>query len=300
MSSQTARVSVAEHLHRLGGVAERSVLVALTSRRRVEHAIALGDVLQVSRGRCALPTADAALRRAASVRGVVSHRSAATWWGWELKLQPPVPEVTVRRGSRTTGSRAGLHVVDLHRDDVRDDLVTSPSRTVVDCLRSLPEDEGFAIADSALRHGAFGPSGLIALAASVRGPGAPRVRRVAAAARAEAANPFESVLRWLALEAGLDVQPQLRISHGSESVRPDLVDLERRLVLEADSFAWHGGRAALRRDCQRYNWLVRHGWIVLRFAYEDVMHDPAYVLDLLAALRSPVHPEVADRGLWTA
>ncbi|MEP6815059.1 MAG: DUF559 domain-containing protein [Marmoricola sp.] len=103
-----------------------------------------------------------------------------------------------------------------------------------------------------------------------------------------AANPFESVLRALAIEAGLAVRPQARIQHGREWVVPDVVDRSRGLVLEADSFQWHGDRAALRRDCRRYNWLGRHGWQVFRFAWEDVMHDQAYVTDLLSVLTAPV------------
>lgn len=287
---------VVEELHRLGGVAQRRTLVRLTSRRRVERALAAGDVRRATAGTYALPTAHEALLRATEVHGVVSHRSAAAWWGWELKTQPTIPDVTVRKGTRVTGSRRGLHVTDLPRDDVRD-AVTSPERTLVDCLRTLPYDEALAVADSALRHLALTPSGLRALAASVRGPGAPAVRQVARDARGEAANPFESVLRALATEAGLDVRPQVAIRHAGESVRPDLVDVDRKLVLEADSFAWHGSRGALRRDARRYNWLVSHGWTVLRFAYEDVMQDPAYVRDLLAAMRAPLHTEVPLRAV---
>jgi very-short-patch-repair endonuclease len=118
----------------------------------------------------------------------------------------------------------------------------------------------------------------------VRGPGAPRVRRVCAEATKEAANPFESVLRAIALEVpDLHVRPQLRIA---PSVRPDLVDADLRIVLEADSFAWHGSRAALRQDAKRYNLMVMDGWIVLRFAWEDVMFDPGYVSRVLKSVVS--------------
>jgi very-short-patch-repair endonuclease len=67
-------------------------------------------------------------------------------------------------------------------------------------------------------------------------------------------------------------------------MRSDLVDRDRRIVLEADSFEWHGDRAALRRDAKRYNRLVIDGWIVLRFAWEDVMFDQDYVRDVLVAV----------------
>ena len=66
-------------------------------------------------------------------------------------------------------------------------------------------------------------------------------------------------------------------------VRPDLVDGPLRLVVEADSFEWHGDRAALRRDARRYDLLGADGWMVLRFAFEDVMHDHAWVRSVLAA-----------------
>jgi very-short-patch-repair endonuclease len=42
-------------------------------------------------------------------------------------------------------------------------------------------------------------------------------------------------------------------------------------VVEADSFEWHGGRRDLARDARRYNAFATHGWLVLRFAWEDVM-----------------------------
>lgn len=52
-------------------------------------------------------------------------------------------------------------------------------------------------------------------------------------------------------------------------------------MIEADSSAWHGSRAALRRDAQRYNEMVRTGWIVLRFTWEDVMLGPERVREVL-------------------
>ena len=71
-------------------------------------------------------------------------------------------------------------------------------------------------------------------------------------------------------------------------MRPDLVDEDLRIVLEADSFEWHGKRASLRRDCRRYNLLVVDGWLVLRFAWEDVMHDQEFVRAVLVAITNLV------------
>jgi len=53
----------------------------------------------------------------------------------------------------------------------------------------------------------------------------------------------------------------------------DLGDPVRRVVLEADSFAHHGQRQGLRRDCRRYTEFAILNWSVLRFSYEDVMFE---------------------------
>jgi len=116
------------------------------------------------------------------------------------------------------------------------------------------------------------------------------VRRVAAEADGDAANPFESVLRAVARDVmGLHVLPQRLVVTQRSTVRPDLVDVDLGVILEADSFEWHGDRRALRRDARRYNLLVVDGWIVLRFAWEDVMFDQPYVRDVLVAVVSLVH-----------
>ena len=152
------------------------------------------------------------------------------------------------------------------------------------CGRRLPFDEALAIADSALRDG-FPRQSLLDLSAAARGPGSARLRRVAALADGRAANPFESVLRALSLEVpGLEVEPQVHIRGDLDlSARSDLVDRRLRVVLEADSFEWHGDRAALRRDARRYDRLVANGWLVLRFAWEDVMHDQDWVRAVMRA-----------------
>jgi very-short-patch-repair endonuclease len=150
------------------------------------------------------------------------------------------------------------------------------------CLRSLPDDEALVVADSAARAGELAM--LARLGATSSGRGAARIRQKVAEARADAANPFESVLRSLSNSVeGLHVEPQRLITSVKSWVRPDLVDEDLRIVLEADSFEWHGNRAALRRDARRYDLLVVDGWIVLRFAWEDVMFDQGFVRSVLVA-----------------
>lgn len=274
-----------EVLTRMGGVATRVALLSATSRAEVDAAVAAGDLHVLARGRYALPSVDAASREAHRLTAVVSHLSAALLHGWAVKVPPERPTVTLPRNRKLAGYTRGLDLrrADLGPDDVVG-IVTSPERTLLDCLRHLPFDDALAVADSALRTG-FSPAGLALLAGSARGPGARQVRRVAAAADARAANPFESVLRASALQvSGLHVRPQVPIYAGAEFLgRPDLVDTELGIVLEADSFEWHGNRAALAHDTRRYDALVVHGWLVLRFCWEDVMFDQRWVLETLRA-----------------
>lgn len=296
-------MDLVQHLHRLGGVARRSDLRAVCTRAELREALARGDILRDARGRYSLPVADDAVRRANALSGVVSHRTAALSWGWEVKTVPERPDVAVPRKRHLAANQAdgvALHWLELTPEDVVG-VVTTRERTLVDCMRSLPFDEALAIADSALRHRSLPRSRLAELAASVSGPGAAQARRVAREATHLAANPFESVLRAIALDVpGLDLRPQVVIRDGEGAGRADLVDRKRRWVVEAESHAWHSRRGALRRDCRRYTKLVLLGWRVLRFAWEDVMFHPDYVRECLIDAAAQSHqqeePPVAGRS----
>lgn len=289
-----------EVLERLGGVASWSGLSRHCRPSVIRRLVAAGDLVIDARGRYALPQADVSLRTAARLTAVLSHRSAALFHGWAQKSPPTVPEVTVAKSRRLTldqRRRVVIHRAALGPADV-DGPATSMRRTVVDCLRSLPVDEALAIADSVLRSQAETPASLHALASSLQGPGSRQARSVAAAANGLSANPFETELRRLAALAGLDVRPQVPVYAGRFLGRPDLVDVDRRLILEADSFEWHGSRQALVRDARRYNDFVAAGWLVLRFSWEDVMYHPDDVLRVLRAVASHRRTE-CDRCEWT-
>ena len=283
-------MEVVEALTWRGGTADASVLRHLTSSRKIRTALRHGHIVRPARGRYALPDATEARLAAARLNGVVSHLSAAQLNGWELKWRPVRPTVTGPRNRKVEAwRRAG---VDVRWRDLDDSEIwngqTAAARTVLDCAKDLPFDEALTVADSALRHGNVTQDLLLTLAASVVITGRNQCLPVARAATALAANPFESVLRAIGLGVpGLDLQPQVTIDDDGFVGRPDLVDVRRRLVVEADSFEFHGRRAALRRDCERYNALVLRGWLVLRFSWEHVMHDPAYVTACLESVTRP-------------
>lgn len=279
-------MEISELMPILGGVATRRTLVGLTSRGDLEQALQTGRLVRINRGRYAVPGVHQGTEQALNVTGHVCLATAALSYGWQVKTVPDLPQVAVPKDRRlSAAARAAIEPIwtDLSHEDV-EGLSTNRAKTLEMCGRRLPFDEALAIADSALREG-FPADTLREAARVAKGPGSARLRRVACLADHRAANPFESVLRAIALDVpGLSVEPQVRIRGELDlDVRPDLVDRQRRLVLEADSFEWHGDRAALRRDARRYDLLVINGWTVLRFSWEDVMHDQDWVRSVLAA-----------------
>jgi very-short-patch-repair endonuclease len=267
--------SVAHTLRRLGGCATWTELRRAHSGRALRRACASGAVVRTARGRYALPEVDAHRALAAARTATLSHLSAALAHGWRVKAVPDVAWVTVRRKRRLRpGDLVGIrpHWSDLTAGE-RAAGVTAPVRTVLDCARVLPFDEALAVADSALRSGAVSAEGLREAAASTRGPGATAARRVAEHADGRAANPFESVLRALALEVGLELTPQLVIAEPGLFAVVDLGNEQLRLAVEADGFETHGTRRGLRKDCRRHTELAVHAWSSMRYVYEDVMFE---------------------------
>lgn len=292
-------MDAAEALASLGGVASRAEILAIVTEGALRRAVSAGSVLRQARGRYALPAsprigeraeltelAEAGRRAAHELSGTTILLSAAARWGWPTKWVPTRPQVAVPRGRRVP-SRArrtiDVRMRDIPSGDREDGWVTNRVRTALDCASLLPADEAIAVLDSALREGAVDRDELLLAAAGL----APRYRRGVEArlgrASPLAANPFESALRWIVSDIpGLAVEPQVRITDDEGLIGiVDLADEHLRIALEADSFEWHGDRAALERDCIRYNRLIARGWLVLRFSWDQVMHHPERVRELV-------------------
>ena len=246
----------------------------------MRSALAAGALSRARRGIYVLPELAAPMQLAALVGGTLSHQSAAREHGLALLFPPRHVHVTVPPGRhRAYPERVRLHRAPVDPAD-RGNAVTNPLRTVLDCAATLPFREALAIADSALREGLLGRSDLQQACTARCGPGSARQRRIALAADADAANPFESALRAVVLDAGLRGFVTQHPVPGTRYV-VDLADPLRKAVLEADSFSHHGGRGDLARDCRRYDELVRRGWLVLRFAWEHVMFEPEWVASVV-------------------
>lgn len=242
------------------------------------------------------PAPDEPLRAAAVGLGaVVSHTSAALLWGLELVTTPDAPTLTVAR-NRSRAVREGVRISRsdvLERERVdRDGLqVTTVVRTLVDLCRSLPLREAVAVVDSALRKGLVALDELHReLARLPAAPGRSAVARAFHLADPRCGSVLESLVRVLLAERGMRptaTQLLVRTRTGQRIGRVDFAWPELRLVVEADGFAFHSDRRAYREDRRRGNALVRAGWRVLRFSWEDVQQYPDYVAEAVGdVLRS--------------
>lgn len=269
-------------IERSGGLSTRAALIAATTRCEVDQALRDGLIARAGHGRYTVPSVEEAAAIAHGANGVLSLTSAALRHGWEVKMTPDKPHVTFPRHRNIPAKwrdKVIVHRGDLMIDDITDGA-TSRELTLTQCLRLLPDDEALVIADSALRAGE--DASLRRAMATVRGRGEAKAQRIGRAARGEAANAFESTTRAICNSVpGLHVEPQVVISSANVWARPDLVDRDRRLVVECESFEFHAVREGFRKDVRRYTLLVADGWLVLRFTWEDVMFRPEWVHEVL-------------------
>ena len=284
---------VAEFLRRSAGSATFAQLRASISGRAIRNALAAGAIRRIAKGVYALPPPGNAIAAARAQGGVVSHQSAAVLHGLDVLELPLTTHVTVPRGQHLRQSALGCELHWADQVETNGDLTTE-LQTVLDCARTLPFAEGLCVADSALRNGPLQRDQLLAGAAVLRGPGSRRARRIMETADGRADSPLESALRALLIEANVGgFVPQVVVRDDTFSARIDLAHPTLMIALEADSFAHHGTRSALTRDCRRHASLTIRGWRLIRFSWEDVMFDPDWVV---ATVRCAVDgPAIASR-----
>ena len=263
-------------LERLGGAASwRQLRRAGVSWYSLWTALRDGHVERLRRGAYALPACDPAIRAAVLLGGVLACTSAASALGLPVLVPHGIHVVVARSWGHARQAGVTVHRRHLAEQD-REGITTSLLRTVVDCARELPLREAVVICDAALRAG-LDHGALRSAALAARGLGSRAVRAVAAVADARAESPIESCLRLIAREYGrVDAQAWI-----SGVGRVDLV-LDGWLVLEADGFEFHSDRRSYREDRRRDNALVAAGYTILRFGYEDIVHNEAMVRCLIA------------------
>ena len=288
-------MEVVEALTSLGGTARWIELREHVSQRSLERAVHDKRIVRIGRGVYRLSN----LPEPESVPpGVYSHVTAAEIWELGVLHKTKVTHITVPRTRRIDVPKdTKVHCVDLP-PAATDGRTTRPLQTVLDCARMCRFDEALAIADTAVRVRMVTKPALVEAAARLRGNGSPQARRVAALCDERSHSPLESALRSLLIEAGLTFfEPQYaaRSASGDVLAKVDLGDPVTGVLLEADSFLFHGHRGQLEWDARRYNVLIAHGYLVLRFTYEHVLGDGDWVVETVKrtlALRGRLIPYV--------
>lgn len=271
------------HLAQSGGTATRAELLDVVTAGTLKAALGRGEVVRHRRGVYGMPLAEPA-ERVASIGAVLSHRSAALHHGLKVLHAPDPPEAVMSR-------RRSLPIpedVDLRFRSLDPDLLDGPAttvlQTVIDCARDLSLPESLSVADSALRSQALTRADLDRAATVLPRTGRARATRVLQLASGDAANPFESGLRALAIDATDELwTPQAPITlRDGRVLHADVGADGPRVALEADSHEFHASRGDIVRDCHRYNEMTVAGWVVLRFAWEHVMFHPEWVREVIA------------------
>lgn len=218
-------------------------------------------------------------------------RTAAALWGFDMYVEPRTVEV-VAPSSRSTVAPAGVVLrrsrnataVHVRVHGLEPLRVLSPAMTVVDCALTRPLREAVVIADSALRSRKVSLEELERVAVrDARHPRARRLRRVLDLVDPECGSVLESLLRVLFQQHGLRPESQVSLTdvRGRFLCRVDFLFREQRLVVECDGRKWHDPDDARELDRVRANELEREAWRLLRVTWNEVVHQPDHVAELV-------------------
>lgn len=81
----------------------------------------------------------------------------------------------------------------------------------------------------------------------------------------------------------LRLVPQVSLTADGFVGTVDLADIDHRVVVEADSYAYHGDLESFGRDIDRYNDLVVRDWVVIRAKWSHLGTDADRFRGLLRA-----------------
>lgn len=271
----------------LSGGVTRGTIRGLRSRGRLQ--VLLPRVFRVDaapttkRLRCmatalwAGPGAVIAGRTAAELHGLLDPKARA------IEVIGPVNR-TPRPGIKH--HRRPLHPSEMSFVD-NIPVLTVP-RTLLDLCDSVERSTSEIALDAALRKGMLEIDVLrrFLFEASRRRLGGVRVLRELAAVRGDEEAMSESELEsrvFRVLRAAQYPLPQRQVplTLGGRPGRVDFLYPDANLVIEVDGRRWHAGRRPETQDRRRDHSLVLGGKRVLRFTWEDIVHEPEYFLEVV-------------------
>lgn len=272
------------------GVARSTDLVPRVDRHTVGAWVAAGRLLRPHPGIVALPDRfdewpTRALAAVLATDGALSHSSALTVWRLAPQQDPVhISVVASRRALRTRG--VTVHrVQQLTTDQLGSLPVTLLPRTLTDTWGLAHGRGGTSRLVETIRHAVIEvlrdrrvfPRQL--RTELVRRPGLPGRREldsliglVEAGCQSELEIwGVEKVLRGPGMPR---FAQQFRVDLGGRVAYLDAALPELRVAVELDGAAFHGSASARERDTRRDVALAALGWVVLRFSYRRLIHDP--------------------------
>lgn len=237
-------------------------------------------------------TRESAAVLACEPSALLSHMPAVSLWALGVAPRRPA-RIDVTVVGRDPGLKPGIsihRIVSIGRDEIRRRRgipVTSPARTILDVAPRLPAAALEGIIADALHRPLLRPAHLSSLLGRYPSrPGVPAIRALLESDGGPAFTRSEAEKRFLGLlrDSGLPA-PEANVPIGPYEV--DFLWREDRLVVEVDSWRFHGDRRAFERDRARDADLVSRGFRVIRVTWRQVTDDPqAVVARVAAALRA--------------
>jgi very-short-patch-repair endonuclease len=225
-------------------------------------------------------------------RSFLSHRSAAFVWG--MSEMPPA-EVEVTVVERCCESRKGIRVHRVRGID-RSELgrheglwVSSPARLCLEIAATAPAELPDVI-DAGLGNRLLKQREIEAILLRHRGRrGAGRLGAILGdeSAMTITRSRAEKAMLKLIRDSGLP-RPDVNIRLGP--YEPDFIWRSHHLIVELDSYGFHGGPGGFQTDRDKDLYYRGAGFDVLRFTRAHVVREPAFVLVTLArelALHEP-------------
>jgi very-short-patch-repair endonuclease len=216
---------------------------------------------------------------------VISHHSAAYLWG--LTHRPP-DGVDVTLIGRRCRPKQGLRihtVAKLAASDIRKKppiRLTSPARTIVDLAGEASDSELEEIIARArtmklIREGEL--EAAMTRAGKQKGTAKLRALLGSEAGRAMTRSGIERRCRRLLEAAGL---PQPKVNHRVAGYEADFLWPEQRVILEVDTYTYHGDRRAFERDRRKTMALEDAGYLVIRVTRRQLLEEPYWVIAHIA------------------
>lgn len=225
-------------------------------------------------------------------RGTFISDEAAGWLLGGIESPPSAPIVT----NRTRAGREN-EAFEVHRRDVEPRDVfkwhgipcTRPERTVLDCAASASieqlEELLMALDSKEPRIDRHRLDALVAQSSGRQGIRNLRFLITDDPKETDSVNE-RRMLRICRRHGVPDPETQYEIRAAGKTYRADFCWPELRLVVECDSWRWHGGKLKTEDDTARDQDLAIAGWIVVHFTRNQIKLDPVGTGLKLVALTS--------------